>query len=336
MLVEKQTFFRYLDHLSEKCDGFCTTRTESSKDFLFEKWDIKRGNAVIGGYRPVDPIKNFLFPVRNDVMAASLPGERILIGVKNCDLKALELLDKALMEGEYVDPVYGDLREKTLIVAADCTEASDSCHCVLQGLKPFPESGFDVSISVLADSFLLQAGTDKGTEFMKLLSKTVKTFADLPDHRKAISMKREELAEKLERINSQWSESSTLKRVKLDLSNQTLFEPCIECGGCNFICPTCYCFSMNGEIVRNGFLKVRSWDGCQLKGYARVAGGANARPRLYERFNHRYGCKFTYMFEQFETSGCTGCGRCIDVCPAGIDIRNVMRKLKGRSEEPQG
>ena len=86
---------------------------------------------------------------------------------------------------------------------------------------------------------------------------------------------------------------------------------------------------VNDETQGAGeFIKLRTWDSCQHTGYARVAGGASPRPRLWQRFRHRYQCKFRFMQENFAVLGCTGCGRCIAACPAGIDLREVVSKTQ--------
>jgi ferredoxin len=90
---------------------------------------------------------------------------------------------------------------------------------------------------------------------------------------------------------------------------------------------------LNDESQKNDFVKVRSYDSCQLHGYARVAGGASPRPKMSERFRNRYLCKFCYMPYNFQILGCSGCGRCIDACPAGIDFRQVVNNIENKSRD---
>jgi heterodisulfide reductase subunit C len=105
-------------------------------------------------------------------------------------------------------------------------------------------------------------------------------------------------------------------------------EKCVQCGGCNFICPSCYCFLIreNSKSSEEQF-RDKVWDVCHFTGYARVAGGGNARKYKFQRFRNRYQCKFVYRRENFGIYACTGCGRCIDVCPGKIDIRKVVKNL---------
>jgi len=111
---------------------------------------------------------------------------------------------------------------------------------------------------------------------------------------------------------------------------------CVGCGACTNICPTCYCLILNEEGGSDRFVKVRSYDSCQWQGYARVAGGASPRPRMRQRFRNRYLCKFLYMPSNFQTLGCTGCGRCTEACPGQIDFRAVVRDvLEPPTPEPK-
>ncbi|OAA30686.1 hypothetical protein AT15_09660 [Kosmotoga arenicorallina S304] len=288
--------------------------TEDNKQELF-----------LGGFRPADPIKLLLFPARVELLDIPKLPEIIILGVNNCDLQAVGFLDKALL-GEFPDPYYAEIRNKTLLIGIDCKEVKGSCHCILQGYEPYPESIYDLSISEVGGMFVLKSGSEKGEKLLEDFSKGHRILEDIPDIDRVIEKNRELVKRELEQLNSGWSISSHTEERKLEPLKEAV-DSCIECGGCNFVCPTCYCFMLNDESRKSHFSKVRSWDACQLKGYARVAGGGNPRAELYERFNHRYACKFTYTVRQFGISACTGCGRCIEVCPASIDIRATARKL---------
>jgi sulfhydrogenase subunit beta (sulfur reductase) len=109
-------------------------------------------------------------------------------------------------------------------------------------------------------------------------------------------------------------------------------ERCISCRACAFVCPTCRCFAVRDEIVQPGeFERIRCWDACAGENYRRVAGGHKPRAEKSERLRNRVYCKFYYSSEQYGLGGasaCTGCGRCIDVCPAGVDITEVLLDLE--------
>jgi len=102
---------------------------------------------------------------------------------------------------------------------------------------------------------------------------------------------------------------------------------CVECGACTLICPTCHCFLLYDQKDEARMARLRVWDSCMFKGYARVAGGANPRPKLWMRLRNRFDKKFDYFPKVADFYACTGCGRCISACPAKIDIRKVLKRL---------
>ena len=104
-------------------------------------------------------------------------------------------------------------------------------------------------------------------------------------------------------------------------------ENCVECGACNTICPTCHCFLLYDQGDKRAMERLRVWDSCMLKRFARVAGGANPRPELWMRLRNRFEKKFDFFPQVLGLNACTGCGRCISACPAKIDIRKVLGRL---------
>ena len=102
---------------------------------------------------------------------------------------------------------------------------------------------------------------------------------------------------------------------------------CVECGACNTICPTCHCFLLYDQKNQEQMARLRIWDSCMIKDFARVAGGANPRGELWMRLRNRFEKKFDFFPKVADIYACTGCGRCISACPAKIDIRKVLKRL---------
>ncbi len=333
MVVFTGDFLCYIESLLGNNEIYAPVyRADMSTPFLVAwKGREKSGEPVLGSIRTLDPPKILFFPTRNDPLNYERAKKtRILLGVKNCDLQALQLLDEALLKSDFVDPVYREARENTLVVATDCTEAGSTCHCTLQGYEPFPQDNFDVSAAVVGDRLILSSGSPKGDRFLTAMKNELLPQEEPAPLTDALIKRRTRVREEVEELNAQWSLSG--REEKIDHQARDALDSCIECGGCNFICPTCYCFLMNDESQGSVHSLVRTWDGCQLKGYGRVAGGSNPRLELFERFNHRYSCKFKYMFRQFAVNGCTGCGRCTDVCPSRIDVRDALRTIRAHEQ----
>lgn len=337
MVVSVRDFEVFLTKLNSGTAGFTEViapyKIQLSKpalpSFRFDK--LKHGsNPTLNSYRTIDPLKILFYLMREKVYPLENFGERrIITGVKACDLKALLLLDKAMLEGGFTDPAYYQWRKSTLIISTDCDEICETCHCNLVGGKPYSEKGFDVNVSALNGHYVLTSGTEHGKEFLTLLKKEVSVSEESSEDVKAISEKRKRIFDLLENQNKKHSrpnDYSGFRKVKTEVWEEES-KDCVGCGACTNICPTCYCLILNDETLKEQFVKVRSYDSCQWFGYARVAGGGSPRHKMTERFRNRYLCKFDYMNHNFEELGCTGCGRCTEACTAKIDFREAVKNI---------
>ncbi|MFC2092144.1 4Fe-4S dicluster domain-containing protein, partial [Elusimicrobiota bacterium] len=287
-------------------------------------WDIM---PVWGG------VKEFVFPARNTVSGPVENPEKINIvtGLRNCDIKALTgVLDKIFLQEQPEDTIYKSLRNNLRIVTVDCINPAESCFCTSVGGQPYGSLDSDLNITVLGDIILLDIGTEEGKELLEkdnLQESMNYVNADQEEEKK-----RKDLRDTAERkVNNNFTLDFKENGFQEKIVSNRLREywsqkasKCMQCGGCNFCCPTCYCNVLNEVSNKSQIRKVIQWDSCQFPGYARVAGGANQRPEMWERFRHRYSCKFTKMPLECGVPGCTGCGRCIQTCPAGIDIKETI------------
>jgi len=333
MLVKIKDFFAFLYLCKEKNILDVTSvllPANSGNGELFLDELASDGDYIIDSYRPVDPIKVIFYRIRERIYPEEeVKGKRIILGVKNCDLKGLLLLDKALINDDFVDPVYKEWRDNTIIITSDCLQITDTCHCNLVGGKPYSEEGYDINLSRVGDSYFLTIGSKIGENFVNEMKKVIKPVTYSDEILKLIESNRKKMMSKLEEQNKEFERKPDYDKLeKADIETWIVeSKDCVGCGGCNNICPTCYCIIINDESDDKDFVKVRSYDSCQLTGYARVAGGANPRPKIYQRFRNRYLCKFLYMKYNFDLLGCTGCGRCIDVCPGNIEFRGVVKRI---------
>ncbi len=299
------------------------SRLEEGKDFFLE------------GFRAVDPLKVVLYNIREQVYPFSAkPVRRLIAGVKACDLRALKILDRALINEDFVDPAYQVWRESSTIMSVDCTDLAPACHCTLVGGKPYPEEGYDLNLSLVGDKYEVEAGSDKGRELLEHIKKSCVVQESDERIRTAVQELREEMTEKVRSQNASFERKQEYGPMKESGEDPWVQESrdCVGCGACTNICPTCYCLILNEEGTGDDFVKVRSYDSCQLHGYARVAGGSSPRPHMHQRFRNRYLCKFIYLKENFGELGCTGCGRCTEACAGEIDFRAVVQARVGKAD----
>ncbi len=285
---------------------------------------------IFDSYRTVDPTKILFYVTRERMRPEEWPQKkRIILGVKACDLKALELLDRALLLQDFVDPSYKHWRDSSTIVTTDCGTAGETCHCNLVNGQPFAEAGFDLNLSPLKNDYLLSVGSDKGEALLEEINKHVHLRPASDETRAEVQKNRQAVLNQLVEQNEEFERTSSFQKLRALDQNEwaTESEACVGCGACTNICPTCYCLILNDETEAQKFVKERSYDSCQWSGYARVAGGGTPRPRMSKRFRNRYLCKFDYMPDNFGELGCTGCGRCTDACAGNIDFRKVVRDV---------
>lgn len=250
---------------------------------------------------------------------------RILFGVRACDAYGITYLDRFYIE-EFRDHNYASRREKTFIVVVNCTEPGTNCFCSSTGVGPFAQKGYDLMLTPIGDKYIVEVGSEKGS---MLVSSAEGLFGSAGDEgykekEVLLSIVKDKFISRINLDNiATVMEDTYDDEIWKEISGQ-----CMGCTGCTSVCPTCTCFNIVEEESCYGEkCRVRYWDSCQSDSFTRNAGGHNPRNEV-SRVRYRVYDKFKYIEERFKMKGCTGCGRCIDVCPAGIDVIEVLSKLK--------
>ncbi len=334
-----------LDALAQETEVYAPRRVGEYSTFA--RYDPgSPGETEFNPARVCTPAKEFLFPVRERAAALPDPFDPeaarpfAVMGLKDCDLKALRILDCVFLEDdEFRDPFYAARREAMFIVSSDCTEPTDSCCCVLFGGQVFPESGFDLNLSRIRDGYLVQPGSPKGAMF---LNRHLDRFAGVPSA--ALTERqheRQKTTEQIERLNAAYRLDRKVDEIVESGQDAPLFDEmaaeCVECQACTRICPTCHCFYLFDTPDTDLFARMKMWDSCVRRDFARVAGGANPRKILGDRTRHRLLHKFVYFLERHGLYMCVGCGRCIDACAGGLDLRELLTRLnRERVSKGQG
>ncbi len=311
-------------------------------DYTYRKF-LEGSSLEFNPYRTIEPLKSFFTRSKEEVAQyfdkdePVMDVDRVVIfGVKSCDLAGHKIQDFVFLEGVEVDPLYRVRRENTIFISSDCADFKEVCHCLSWEIQPYPEIGFDLNLSPLNDGYVVEVGSKKGEELIEqyqeyfVLAKDTQIFG-----RRA---KRDSLVERLKRhlLPQNLVTRNIVQKLMRDGYNLDTWKQfmltCVECGGCNFICDTCHCFLLADNLKGNKNSRLRVWDSCQYANYGRVAGGANPSKLRAQRLRFRFTKKFDFFIDNLGIPACCGCGRCIEVCPGKIDIREVLKDLAKKLE----
>ncbi|MCQ8903301.1 MAG: 4Fe-4S dicluster domain-containing protein [Methanothrix sp.] len=242
---------------------------------------------------------------------------RLIFGLRPCDLRALSLLDR-IMLAEPFDELYSKRRRSTAIIALNCTEPDESCFCAQMGAGPEAHEGFDLLLTDLGERYLLETGSPAGIMLARASEELLERGDDVE--------KRKLMRESRDRIMSArpWLSPERMRSRLREIDWRSLSEECISCGGCSFVCPTCHCFTIADLGLPDGE-RIRCADSCILSGFHRMASGANPKARAEERLSSWYMEKLEHMPVRTGLLGCVGCGRCDRVCFSGLHRTDIFR-----------
>ncbi len=314
-------------------DGFVFYPVLEDNNAHFVKYENdKKFEPNFEKIRAAESIKHFLFPVRDVVARFPKDGvgkveKQYLFGIKNCDIRGIDVYDKIFLNWEPVDPMYKSRRENTIVISADCPEPEDCCFCTLVGLNPYGEKICDINLTQVSAGLLFETFTKRGEELIEKASDLFREATE--ESKKERNGIRKRAIAKLSKTNERKFKDDLPERV--DKADKKVMRDaradCIECFACLHVCPTCYCFLLSDYKRGKDVERVRTWDACYYAAYARVGGGANPRSDLDGRFWNRFQCKFNF-FQQYEGMyACSGCGRCYRGCSGKIDIREILWSL---------
>lgn len=300
-------------------------------------------------------LKNFLFPARETIasftrtdgtwaQANPPPPEPPLavIGVRGCDLAALAVQDRVFLGGDHVDPGYQSRRQRLFVVAVNCRRAAATCFCHSMGCGPAAGPGFDLALTEIDGRFACEAGSAAGAAMLAAARDAGALLVPCtsPEIEAARGVPRD-LAKRMQ--ERQPMEGSPAPRSLdthdiRDLLMGSLEHPrwddvaarCLSCTNCTLVCPTCFCASVQevADLSGDHVDRERHWASCFTLDHARMH-GHSVRSSTASRYRQWLTHKFAGWIDQFGTSGCTGCGRCITWCPVGIDVTAEIAAIRG-------
>ena len=309
----------------------------------FARWDeTARDSLALETVSTHLSPKSLLFPQTEALYEFKCPGTSlevmplpppsqpaVAVGLRSCDVRAFHLLDAVFLTGGFVDNNYQVRRDNLTIVGMACRQPLDTCFCTSFGIDPSAVEGSDAVLYDLGDCLGIEARTAKGE---KLLAE-------------GESLLTEKEVPKPPPVACEFNlDLRGVREALTEMFDHPLWEKlslrCLGCGTCTYVCPACYCFDIQSKVRGDEGYRFRCWDSCMYPEYTLMAGGHNPRPTRKERVRQRFMHKLCYFPERYGEFLCTGCGRCLQHCPVGLDIVEVIRlvqaeaALKNREEKP--
>jgi sulfhydrogenase subunit beta (sulfur reductase) len=296
--------------------------------------------------------KKYLFPPKQKLWAAERKenGFHIetktektpayaFIGVRPCELAAIRIQDKVFgfnkdphKDNAYTDSSYAELRSKALFIAVNCNRSGKTCFCASMGTGPRVEKGqgYDIVLTEIIENnkhdFIAEAGSEQGAHILAHLPHRAVSDADTRAAEKTALQARRQNRSMMPEV------AALLKKNPEHPRWESVAERCLACGNCTMSCPTCFCNTVEDttDLLGDHAERWRLWDSCFSIDFSYIHGGS-IRKEAKSRYRQWMSHKLSYWHEQFGTSGCVGCGRCITWCPVGIDITEEAKAIKYNS-----
>jgi heterodisulfide reductase subunit C len=292
--------------------------------------------------KTVKSAKDAFFPQSENLYSVKKEGKKISIepealkeqnfvvfGMKACDLQGVQVLDKVFL-AEPVDTFYAARREHGTIVALACHEPEESCFCKVFGIDCADPSA-DVAAWMVEDTLYWKPLTEKGEALTKV-TESLLTAADADGESKVEEEKSaiRTIVEKLPYSNLSlegWNKDALSEKFDSPIWEE-LYKPCLACGTCTFVCPTCQCYDIKDYDTGHGIQRYRCWDSCMYSDFTMMAHGNNRTSQL-QRFRQRFMHKLVYFPANNDGMySCVGCGRCVEKCPSALNIVKVIKSFQ--------
>lgn len=307
----------------------------------------QRNDRALFGYN-VGPQswKKFLFPPRSRLWQADRKAAKVQItteppeaqklaflGVRSCELHAIAIQDRVFIQPKFVNQAYRTRREQTFIIAVNCGQAGGTCFCASMNTGPRASAGFDLALTEIIEGkhhyFVVEAGTESGLRVLDQVPHTIASDEQKSSAAAVVAVATGQMGRQLDTSGIKDLLYRNYRNPRWD----EVASRCLTCANCTMVCPTCFCSTTEDVTDLKGEHAERwqRWDSCFTMDLSYIHGGsvrASSKARYRQWMTH----KLATWIDQFGTSGCVGCGRCITWCPVAIDITEEVSAIR-KSEE---
>ncbi len=260
-----------------------------------------------------------------------------ILGVRPCELAAMAVQDRVFGSpdnGHFrceLNAYYKQARQDATIVAVNCTRPGGTCFCASMGTGPRATTGFDLAVTELRRGFVIEVGSPRGAEVLEDLPVREPSAAELELEEARLEQAQARMGRHL---NTEGLPEALSHNVE-DPAWDAAAKRCLGCGNCTMVCPTCFCSTVVDSSSLDGgtVSRTRFWESCYTHQFSYTTAGP-VRSSIRARYRHWLRHKLCTWHEQFGTSGCVGCGRCITWCPAGIDLTKEVAAIRDSQHSP--
>ena len=334
--IEKQNLAPLFQAIAAKQELYVPSNTNGQVNFAPYSEDIQ---VDLDTLNTVKSPKDIFFPQSENLYTCKREGKKISIqpealkeqdfvvfGLKGCDIRGMDVLDKVFL-AEPVDSFYAARRAHGTIVALACREPEETCFCTVFGVDPAAPAG-DVQCWMVEDTLYWKPVTEKGEALTAQVSDLLTEAEEAP-----VEAQKKNIAEIMTQLPytnlslEGWNGDALDEKFNAPQWEQ-LYKPCLACGPCTFVCPTCQCYDIKDYDTGHGVQRYRCWDSCMYSDFTMMAHGNNRNSQM-QRYRQRFMHKLVYFPANNDGMySCVGCGRCVAKCPASLNIVKVIKAFQ--------